>query len=561
MSLLDRIAPGWAARRAAARLRGEAYRQRLETLRESLSAFRDYNRTWNRGPTYDAAKKGRTEADWRSRMTAADADVEADATTVINRARDASRDDALGASIVDGWVRNVVGTGIHVRASAANAADDTPLTEWNVWTDWHWKRWAENPALCDVEGRKSFVDFQALVERESVVAGQAIVVMSYRPSAEGPGLQLQAIEPEQLDLALTRWDETGHDVIRGVEIDPYGRAVAYHVYIEGHPLTNYVGSRSGSVRLPVSRVLHVFRQDRVRQSSGMSRLAPSLRDMWHKKMYRQYTMIRARLEACLGAAVQSPEGVEETALRGVLDRGLSDGATQTTAGGSPEMTFEPGMVWNLPAGKTVQFHAPQTPGGMYEPFTRVQSKEIAAGAGLDYPTVTRDFSGNSFAGQRQGLLELWKATDPETRRIVDHFCRPVWERFVTLCVLEGRRGMARPVGWDDDIQRAYYLRADFQPPPKPWIDPANQGTAAKIGLELGLDTFKDLAAERQKRWSDLLEDKAEVIRYAKTLGLTLAFETPSTPSSSPAPPAPSDAPKKPSVPVLPTEPKPRGTPE
>jgi len=451
--------------------------------------------------------------------------------------------DSLGVSIADGWVRNVVGTGIAARAAAQDAATDAPLTEWNVWADWHWKRWTEDPLQCDVEGHKSFLDFQALAVREMIVAGQTLIVFSYRPSAENVGLQLQLIEPEQLNLSLFRWAETGNDIVRGVELDEYGKAVAYHFYPKGHPLTTYRGSLTDSIRVEAARVCHIFRQDRARQSSGMSRFAPVLRELWHKKMYKQYTMIRARMEACLGAAIESPDASPDADLRGVLDANTPVGSAQTDGRGTSELTWEPGMIWSLPNGKKATFYAPQSPGGMYDPFTRIQSREIAAGAGLDYPTVTRDYSGNSFSGQRQGMIEMWKETEPETLRIINHLCRPAWERFVKLCVLERRHGMADPPNWADPIQRAYYLKADFVPPPRPWIDPANQAAAAKMMLEMKLDTFKRLCLELNgSRWSDNLEDAAEVKNYAarSDVGVTLPFEA-ADPKVAPAEPKPRES--------------------
>ena len=70
------------------------------------------------------------------------------------------------------------------------------------------------------------------------------------------------------------------------------------------------------------------------------------------------------------------------------------------------------MLVPLAPGRTMKFHAPTTPGSQYEPFTRTQITKIAAGAGLDYPTVARDFTGMTYSGQLQGRLETWAETDP-----------------------------------------------------------------------------------------------------------------------------------------------------
>ncbi|HET6441668.1 MAG TPA: hypothetical protein VFH53_04760, partial [Phycisphaerae bacterium] len=136
---------------------------------------------------------------------------------------------------------------------------------------------------------------------------------------------------------------------------------------------------------------------------------------------------------------------------------------------------------------------------------------LAAGAGMDYPTVSRDFSGNSYAGQRQGLIELWGETDPEQLAMINVALRRVRNNFIDYAVAEGR---LEAVMWHvSEDWREAYREADWQPQGKPWIDPKNQAEARKIMLEYFLTThdqifnemgapaaremFKRIAAERR----------------------------------------------------------------
>lgn len=494
MTWLDRLFPTWSAKREHARLRAEMSRQR----RTALSV-------------YEAADKSRNTADWNAKNVTADDAIMGDVATILPRARGAVRDDWAAASIVDGWVRNVVGPGINILASAIDPNTNAPLKSFNDNADWWFKRWAHNPRWCDMERRKTWRGIQALVQREKICAGQSFVVLNYVPRNDMVGLTLQVIETEQLDRNLWKTQNGAREIRDGIEIDEYGAAVAYWIYTKKHPMETFGGE---SVRIPAERVLHLMRQDRPRQTHGITRLAPVLTELWHKKMHKTYTILRARFEACGGAAIESDIDAPEMTMKGLTPNTSTEAVDLN---GNPQLTFQPNLLWKMPPGYRMNFVAPQTPGGQYEPFGRMQTREIAAGAGLDYPMVSRDFSGNTFAGQRQGMLESEKETDPEQQELIDNLCRPVWEAFQVYAILEQRYPAP---GFDASIEsRAAYLEADYIPPPKKWIDPSNQANAAAMAMDMGVWTFKDVVTEQGGDWRQKIRDAKEVDEYKRSEGV------------------------------------------
>jgi len=159
------------------------------------------------------------------------------------------------------------------------------------------------------------------------------------------------------------------------------------------------------------------------------------------------------------------------------------------------------------------------PGGQHVPYTTMQIKKIAAGGGLDFPTVSRDFSGNTFSGQRQGMLELWKGTDPEQLRLINGLCRRVRNAFIGYAILERR--LIAPA-WDlSDDWREAYLSAVWQPQPKQWIDPANQAAAAKLQLEQRLTTRRKILNELGEGVEQTFQQIADEKGMAADLGFKL----------------------------------------
>jgi len=493
--------PSWAKRRALSRLQFEVARQRLDALRE----FRERERVLL--STYSAAEKTRNTGDWPAKNLSADAPIVADSQTMRARARAAVRDDWAGRSLRDAHIRHVVGTGIWPKADARDPVTDLPFTEFNAWTDWWFERWARTAAWVDIERRKTLLGVQSLAIGEAMTAGESFCLVAYEQRRDMVGLVLQMFEPEQLDVSLTE-AENGNEVRNGIEIDDYSAPVAYWVYRKQHPLDSYRAGKSE--RIPAERVIHLMRQDRPRQTHGVTRMASVLKKLFHLGMYDEYTLLRARFEACGGATIESDLDAVNQDIAGAYS--ADETSTGTDSRGTSELIFEPNMLWPLPPGKHAVFHDPKVPGGNYEPFTKQQTIEIAAGGGVDYPTLTRDFSGNTFSGQRQGMLELELETDPEQTHLIDQFLRVIWEAFVTYGVLEGRRGMDAPGFNSDPELKAAYLEALFQVPPKPWIDPANQAAALKVQLETRMtsrtrEIRRGLGATRDQIFQEIADDQ------------------------------------------------------
>lgn len=430
---------------------------------------------------YEAGKHARDTENWDSRPYSANKALE-QRYTIGNRSRTAQRNDGTCKSIIGAYRRKVVGSGITARSAARNPKTAEPLDQYNLDMDTWWTAWCREADYVDIERRKTFLLFQNLMLEEWVGIGQAMAILCYHPRHDMVGLCLQAVEPEQLDTTLTEAPGSKNRIIGGIEVDKYSAAVAYWVHLYEHPLDYQTGD---SVRVPASRVLHLFNPDRVQQVHGESRLAAVLREMWDLENYNQYTLIAAQIQACGGAAITGGEtGGNYTNLDrfGTVPR---EGQSTTDPKGNRIMNLEPGHLWDLRGtGCDVKYHAPASPGQYHESYDRTLTTKAAAGAGLDYATVRRDFSQGTYSSQRQGLLETYQETDPMIVTMLDVVLRKVRNAFVRYAVLEGR--VKAPNYLTDPIWRLAYEAADWQGPPKPWISPKDEALADKIAIDYKL---------------------------------------------------------------------------
>lgn len=489
------FSPAWAAKRAAAR----AYYE--------LS-------------TFAAAEQSRLTRDWKAKQTSADLAILEDMSTINARARAAERDDWAAGSTIDGFRRHVVGTGITCRTDARDTNGEQ-RQDFNRKADRLWKRWCEDKRQCDAERRKAFLGIQQLAVTELVTVGEAFAVLDYQPRPGRSGLRIRMFESEQLDDIMQTNPDNGNEVRKGIELDEDGAPVAYWVY-DRHPQDWAMG---GHWKLPVARriaaeqVLHLMRPTRVAQTHGYTRFSRVLTKLRKLMRYDDFVSVRAQFEAAIGMTIESQQQAPSAAPW--FNSAPSATAPVTQADGSVELDIRPGMVHTIPAGKTAKFHVPTAPGGTYEPFMHQQLKEVAAGAGLDYPTTARDFEYGNFSSQRQSILERDGETDPLQKLLITDFIAPIRELFITLEILEGRL-QAPGFGMGDEDADALWLQCKFVPPGKPWIDPANQSAAAKLAIEQRLKTRDEISQEiNGVPWVDIADQIDDEQEYAEELGIGL----------------------------------------
>jgi len=192
-----------------------------------------------------------------------------------------------------------VGAGIRA-APARKSADGVLDDAWNRGVSELWEAWSKDPSAVDAEGRRTFAEIQRWCVDELVQVGEALVVRCYKARSDGlPGLMLQCVEAEQLDMDLVEWKEGDgptRQVRGGVEIDEYGRAVAYHLKPETFPGLTIVDRKS--IRKPAEDVIHVMEPGRARQTRGTGRFTSvmlKLRDLESfSNMFLGYDLLAQR---------------------------------------------------------------------------------------------------------------------------------------------------------------------------------------------------------------------------------------------------------------------------
>ena len=493
---------------------GEALDKVIATFAPGMAVRRATNRArYQALSTYRAAEKSRRTKNWQAHEKSADQAIIPDLDTLIARARQMHRDNAYICSVVRSFERNVVGRGITPAPSARFRTTGNERQEFNERVRTLFMRWANNPKACDVEGQKTFWDFQRIAEKELTLTGQCLVIPSRtNDNMRLPGLRLQLVEAEQFDKTGIRNPETGYEIRGGVEINRDGRPVAY--WLRPRDRDGNIVRDMRPVRVPADRVIDLLRQERAGQTRGVSDLTAALTRAYELEDYDESERVSARLAACIGLIVTKDWAAGDGDPIGGLHEQDGD---YTDEDNNREFNFQPGMVFEGGEGDKVSSFNPERPGNTYPDFTKAQLHAIAAASDLSYEQVARDFSNGNFSSQRQALLEDRRAWQWRQQHLIHRLCQPAYNAFIEMAVLEGM--VPAPARFFTEFEE--FCECEWQPDGWEWIDPGKEATAAKVALDQRLTTRKRLLNEKGYSVNETFRQTADEEEFANDVGIAL----------------------------------------
>jgi len=433
---------------------------------------------------YDAARTSRLNKSWRAYNRSADLELQDDADTIRARARDLVRNNAYARGIIRAKVRNVVGAGIRpqARVKSTNGEENESFNEQVE------KLWDRFQRQVDVTGRQTFYEMQQTIVSEVAEAGEVLVkfVRSSDPARVVP-FALELIDIDRLsDDQLQINQQNGNEIRRGVEIDASGKTVAYWLY-PYHP-NDLNTVHVTAERQPAEDFIHLFRPNRVGQTRGVSDFSPVIQWLKSLDKYMDNEMTSSTISSCFSAVIKSISGGADSGLLGDAN---DDGQDKN---GNQFEYLEPGLVARLFPGEDIQVVDPGRHQTEAIAWITLMLRSMGVGTGLSYERLTRDYSQTNYSSNRASDLEDRREFRMEQQWLIDHFCVPVWERFLSLAVATELPDMPTPFEFIADFQR--WTEHEWQPPGWEWVDPQKEVTAIEKAVDMNLTT---LAKETLKR--------------------------------------------------------------
>ena len=436
------------------------------------------------------------------------------ADTLRAWARDLVRNNAYAWGVVDTIVSSVVGCGIKAQ-SVYETPEGEDLEAINELRDKVWSEWAE---VCDVNGKYTLDEIQAICQREMVEAGEVLVRIIRTPERNYRGifrpvpLALELIEADRLagdkDNYAARLTPAGDNrIIRGVEVDDMGRPVAYWIY-KDHPLQPYAVTRTPE-RIPAYEILHLYRQDRIGQTRGVTWFAPVVTPVRDLGTYLDNELQASAVASCYTVAIKT-----ETPIGNLYE---PDSIGDTDSSGNSFTHVEPGMVMQLRPGEDVVGLNPGRPNSAAEPWIALILRQIAVGTGLSYETVARDYSQTSYSSSRTSQLEDRRRFRCWQKYLIRHLLQPAWDAFVEAASLSSVAGF--PNASELLTDRRAVAPVEWQTPEWEWVDPQSEQAAAKDAISSFMSDYQTELGSRGRSWRSVFYQRAKEDRLRQKLGL------------------------------------------
>jgi lambda family phage portal protein len=474
-----------------------------------MDIFRRSNKAKPSKRNYAAAAKGRLFADFVGSNRSADSEIRWALRDIRNRSRDLERNNEYFRRYLQLLRVNVVGeNGFNVQVRGRNPDNSLDRAGNNI-IEGAWREFSRMGGPT-VDGKMSMVDLC-----NHIITGLArdgeVFLQVVKGNYLRHGIAVQVIEPDRVDEEKNELAPNGNSIRMGVELDKKTRRpIAYHVLTYHKGDYDYMlpaNERKYEV-IPASEMMHIYKPDRAGQTRGVPWSSAAITSLKMLHGYREAELIAARTGAAKMGFFTSPAGDGFTA------DGFDD--VDNTV---PIYDAEAGSFHQLPAGVDFKAFDPSHPTSAFADFEKSILRGIAGGLGVSYTSLANDLEGTSYSSIRQGALEERDFYKTLHRFMIDHFLDPLYRLWLENVTSFGYIPITGETKMFKFTQDVTWRGRGFQ-----WVDPLKEMNAAVVGLQNGIISHSDIAAnygrDAEDTFAQIQRDKETADEY----GLNMAYQ-------------------------------------
>lgn len=451
---------------------------------------------------WDATSTDRLYEDWQAWSASPEFETRYDFKFARARARWMARNNPWIVGFLDELANNVVGpNGIQLQARIRDLLGKLDKQA-NFIIEAAWDEWCF-PENASADGHDSFTELLRQIIQTIAVDGECFL-RRIRGTDNSFGYTLQIIDADLVDETFNVPAGPNRNRIRmGVEVDRRNRPIAYYVW------TRYAEDMTGEERkrerIPAEDMLHLFvRWHRSNIPRGITWLAPVLTRLRHEGEYEINHLVASRAGASKMAFIlnKHPEAVS--------------GFEPPKKGEKPRVfEMQPGAIPELLPGQEIAEFDPTFPSVAYEQYVMAVLRAVARGLKVSYMTLTGDLRQANYGSQRAGLLperDRWRGLQVW---LAIHGVRIIYRDWIDMAALKGAVKLASRLGSD-------FYAVLFHGRGWKWIDPKNDLEAAKLEIELGLNSRTRLNAERGYDYEEIVDELSDEEDYADGKGVDVS---------------------------------------
>jgi lambda family phage portal protein len=484
------------------------------------------------GGAHEAADQfDRALATWAPPIQSADADILPDKGVADARSLDIMRNDAFAMSGGQLHRDNIVGSLFMLNAKpniVALGLDETWAEEFQSEVEAKFGLWAESfNNWPDAARKNTLTSMIRLAVGVYLTSGEVLATAEWSRDADRP--YRTAIQMVALDRLSNPMDQA-FDMERtrgGVRMNAAGAAIGYYIRraSRGSPWDlgnramtwDYIRARNGFGR---PQVIHVFEQMRPGQSRGISQLVSGLKEMRITKRFRDITLQNAVVNASFAAAIESelpPTQAFEALGGGDVGSSIVNyaqqflGAVAAYSQNARNMQIDGVKIPHLMPGTKLHMMPMGTPGGVGSEFEQSLLRYLAAGLGVSYEQLSKDYSETNYSSARAGMVETWKFMQGRKKMVAERFATLVYrlwfEEAVNAGQIEAMNGRSIPNIYDG-LNMEAFCACDWIGAGRGQIDELKETQAAILRIKNRLSTYEEEIGRMGKDWRPVFQQIA-----------------------------------------------------
>jgi lambda family phage portal protein len=505
-------------------------------------------------PFEGAEQFNRQMASWLPTQRSADADLLPHKYLLDARTLDSSRNDSYIDGAIDFHKDNIVGTSYNLVAKP-NYAVLGKTEEWAEQfaeeVEAKFTLWAESRRnWVDASAHNNFSKLLRLCVAQYLLHGEILATVEYRRKGLNRpyGTCIQMIDPARLSnppgLIENRL------AVGGIEKNKYGEAIAYNIR-RTHPIEygTYQYTPLDYRRIPAKKewgrpmVIHIFEQDRVDQSRGVTTMVSLLKELNVTKKFREIVLQNAVVQATFAAVVETEVPVGEeiyTALgAGKKSKASEDSYSEafnqiygSYLGGVADWVksnpnahrINGSQVPVMFPGTKLKMLAPTQGGPLGTDFEASLLRYIAAGLGISYEQLSKDYTNTNYSSARAAMNETWKSLQAKKHFIVDHMASEIYALWLEEAIMsdqiESLPSSEMPLSkFYSGLNREALSAGWFIGGARGQIDELKETQAAQLRLLSGVTTLEKECRVQGLDYRETIKQRAREQKMLEAAGL------------------------------------------
>lgn len=479
-------------------------------------------------------------------IRSADAEMLPDKRRIDANARDATRHDGYAMGTVATHRDSIVGAQFILNAQPKYKVlgmDETWAEEFQEEVETKFQLYAESQdAWIDASRHSTLTGLVRLVVGTYVFNGEFLGTAEWLRDAGRPyATAVQLIDPDRLSNPQGQSDT--ESLRGGIERNRYGAPQAAHIRVgyENDPFNfNSYQWKRVPWRKPWGRlqVLHGFEPFRIDQTRGVAEMVSVLKQMRMTSKFQDIVLQNAVLNATYAATIESelPRDIATEMVGAENSNSLSEWATNFLGSvneyqaGSKHLQIDGLKIPHLFPGTKLHMQPAGTAGGIGTGFEESLLRHIAAGLGVSYEQLSRDYSKTNYSSARASMLETWKYMQSRKKMVADRFASMLYTLWFEEAWNRGdivTRSAKAPdlyLGQNKDA----YTACAWIGSSRGQIDEMKETQAAMLRVKGGLSTFEDEHAKLGKDYREVFRQISRERKMLVSLGLDKVLDLSAT---------------------------------